>query len=87
LGLAGRPGCKAACAFAAHLADHLDQRQLPFVRAVRKVQADHIDARADQIPEDRLGVGGRPQRGNDLCAALGGRIGETDAASGMGNTP
>jgi hypothetical protein len=41
-----------------------------------KVQANHIDAGANQVTENRLGVGGRPESGNDLCAALGGRIGE-----------
>jgi hypothetical protein len=55
----------------AHLADHLDQRQLFLVGAVGKVQADHIDARADQIAEDWFGVGGRSQRGDNLGAALG----------------
>jgi hypothetical protein len=45
--------------FAAHLADHLDQRQLLLVRAVGKVEADHIDAGAHQIAEDGLGVRGR----------------------------
>jgi len=40
----------------AHLADHLDQRQLLLLSAVGKVQARHIDARANQITEDRLGV-------------------------------
>jgi hypothetical protein len=34
-----------------------------------KVQADHIDARADQIAENGLGIGGRPESGDDLCAA------------------
>ena len=56
--------------FAAHLADQLDHRQLSLVGAVGEVQADHIDARAHQVADDRLGVRGRSESGNDLCTAL-----------------
>ena len=55
---------------AAHLADHLDQRQLLLVGAVGKVQANHIHAGANQIAEDGLGVGGGAKRGDNFCAAL-----------------
>jgi hypothetical protein len=61
---------------AAHRADHLDQRQFLLVGAVGKIQANDIDACANQFPEDGHCVGGWPERGNDLCAALGGGIGK-----------
>jgi len=61
---------------AAYLADHLDEIPLLLVGAMGKVQAGHIDAGTNQIPENGLGVRGRAQRGNDLCATLGGGVGQ-----------
>jgi hypothetical protein len=73
---------------AAYLADHLNQRQFFLVDAVGKVQADHIDARADQIPDDRLGVRGWAERGDNFCAALRNGIGQTQwCKRHKGNTP
>ena len=56
--------------FAAHFADHLDERQLFLVSAVGKIQAHHIDAGADQLAKNRLGVRSGSERGDNLCAAL-----------------
>jgi hypothetical protein len=36
---------------------------------VRKIQAEYIDAGANQIPQNRNGVGGGAKRGNDFCSA------------------
>ena len=58
--------------FAAHLANHLDQGELFFVRAVGEIQSDNIDSRAHQIAKHRLGVRGGSKCGNDLGAALDG---------------
>jgi hypothetical protein len=44
------------------------------VGAVRKVQADHIHARANQILDDRHGIGGWAERGDNLRAALRNKI-------------
>jgi hypothetical protein len=44
---------------------------------MRKVQADDIDASADQIAEDGNGIRGRTQCGHNLCAALKGGINQT----------
>jgi len=46
---ANRPGYKRLVLLAAHLADEFHDRQLPFMRAVRKIQANDIDARTNQI--------------------------------------
>ena len=54
---------------AAHLANLLDDRDLAFVRAMGEIQADDIDAGADQIAEDGNGIRGRTKRGHNLCAA------------------
>jgi hypothetical protein len=56
--------------FQAYLANLLDGRGLALVRAVGKVQADDIDAGADHVANDRLGVGGRPKRGDNFGATL-----------------
>ena len=56
--------------FPAHFANHLDQRQLFFVGSVGKIQANHIDARAHQLAENRFSIRRRPQSGNNFCAAL-----------------
>jgi hypothetical protein len=42
-----------------------------------KVEANHIDAGADQIAKNWFGVGGRSEGGDDLCAALGWGFGHT----------
>ncbi len=42
--------------FAANLANHLNEGQLLFVSAVRKVQANNIHSRAHQITKHRLGI-------------------------------
>ena len=60
---------------AAYLADHLDQRQLFLVGAMRKIQARHIDPRPHQVPEDALILAGGTQGSHDLGSALGGKFG------------
>ena len=56
--------------FVAHLANFLDDRNFALVRAVGKIEADHIDAGANHVANHWLGVGGRPQRGDNFGAAL-----------------
>ena len=60
---------------AAHLADQLDHRQFFLVRAMGEVQADYIDAGANQVAEDGLTVGCWAESCNDFCAAFRERAG------------
>ncbi len=59
---------------AADLADHLDQGEFFFVRAVRKIQAHDVDTRAHEVAKNRYGIGRGTERGNNLRAALGDRV-------------
>lgn len=54
-----------------YFADHLDECQLLLVGAMGEVQANHIDAGTNQVPEDGLGVGGGPKSSYNFRAALG----------------
>ena len=60
--------------FAADFADHLDEGEFFLVRAMRKIQADDVDTRADQIAKNRYGIGRGAKRGNNLRASLGDRV-------------
>ena len=59
---------------AAHLANHLNQRQLLLVGSVGKVQAGHVQTGAHKVAEDCFGVGHRAERCNYLGAALDYRV-------------
>ena len=56
--------------FLAQLADLPDDGGFALVAAVGEIEADDVDAGADQLANDRLCVGGRPERGDNLGAAL-----------------
>jgi hypothetical protein len=56
--------------FLAQLADFLDDGGFAFVGAVGKVEPDHVNAGADQVANHGLRVGGGPERGDNLGAAL-----------------
>ena len=56
--------------FLAQLADLLDDSGLAFVAAVGEVEPDHVNAGADQVANHGLSVGGGPERGDNLGAAL-----------------
>jgi hypothetical protein len=57
------------------------------MRAMRKIQANHIDTSAYQVPKNGLGVGCRAKCGNDLCAALDGGISQVKFCKRHGITP
>ena len=73
--------------FTADFADHLDQGQLFFVGAMGKVEADDVDAGANQIAEDGLGVGCRPEGSDDLCPALRRRLSQIQICEGHDLAP
>ena len=50
--------------------DAVDVMQMRFVRAMGKVQPGHIHAGEDQLPQDRILLGGRAQRAYDLGFAM-----------------
>ena len=68
--------------FFAHLADFLDDGDFALVGAVRKVEPDDINAGADHFANDGLGVGGGPERGDNLGAALGRGIRQVQIGKG-----
>ncbi len=70
--------------FLAHLANFLDDGDFALVGAVRKIQADDIDAGADHVANHGLGVRGRPKRGDNLGAALRWGIRQIQIGKGHG---
>ena len=68
-GQVGEDADLAADAFGSGCADRFGARDLPGRIAVREIQADHIDARAQQRVEHAGGVGGGSKCGEDLRAA------------------
>ncbi len=62
--------------FAADLADHLDECQLFLVGAMRKVEANNVDAGANQFAKYGLGIGRRTESRNNFRTALNWGIGQ-----------
>ena len=58
---------------------------LALVRAVGKVEPDHIDAGADHLANHGLGVGGWSERGDNLGAALRRGFGQVQIGKGHGD--
>src|SRR5579862_6094668 len=59
---------------AANPADHLDQGEFLFVRAVGEIQPNDIDSRAHQVAEDGHRIRRRTESGDYLGAALRDRV-------------
>ena len=68
--------------FLAYLADFLNDGDLALVGAVRKVEPHYVNAGVDHFANDGLGVGSRPERGDNLGTALGRGIRQVQIGKG-----